>query len=52
MVSLRNILRMQKTLQRVCPEKKAVQLQTTQGEPSMYPVQTKDKSRGEIRSAL
>jgi len=42
MVSPRNILKRQKTLPRVCPEKKAVQLQTTQGEPSMYPAQTKD----------
>jgi len=52
MVSSRNISRRQKTLQRAYPEKKAVQLPTNQGEPSMYPAQTKDKSRGEIRSAL
>lgn len=52
MVSSRNILGRQKTLKRVYPEKKAVQLPPTQGEPSMYPVQTKEESRGEIRSAL
>ena len=52
MVSSRNISRRQKTPQRVYPEKKAVQLPTNQGEPSMYPTQTKDESRGEIRSAL
>jgi len=43
MVSSRNLSRRQKTHNnRVYPEKKAVQLQTTQGEPSMYPAQTKD----------
>lgn len=42
MLSLRNILRRQKTLPRAYPEKKAVQLQTNQGEPSMYSAQTKD----------
>jgi len=47
MVSSRNMSRRQKTLQRVYPEKKAVQLQTNQGEPSMYPAQTKGKSHGE-----
>jgi len=47
MVSSRNMSRRQKTLQRVCPEKKAVQLQTNQGEPNMYPAQTKGKSHGE-----
>ena len=52
MVSLRNILRRQKTLQRVYPEKKAVQLQTNQGESSMYPAQTKDKSHGEQNNDL
>jgi len=52
MVSSRNISRRQKTLQKVYPEKKTVQLQTNQGEPNMYPAQTKGKSRGEIRSAL
>ena len=52
MVSSRNILRRQKTLPRVCPEKKAVQLQTNQGEPSMYPAQTKDKSHGEQNNDL
>lgn len=52
MVSSRNILRRQKTLQRAYPEKKAVQLQTTQGEPSMYPAQTKGKSHGEQNNDL
>jgi len=52
MVSSRNMSRRQKTLQRVCPEKKAVQLQTTQGEPSMYPAQTKGKSHGEQNNDL
>jgi hypothetical protein len=52
MVGSRNILRRQKTLPRVCPEKKAVQLQTTQGEPSMYPAQTKGKSHGEQNNDL
>jgi len=42
MVSSRNISRKKKTLQRVYPEKKAVQLPTNQGEPNMYPAQTKD----------
>ena len=44
MVSSRNILRKQKTQQRVYPEKKAVQLPTNQGELSMYPAQTKGRS--------
>ena len=53
MVSSRNISRRQKThTKRVYPEKKVVQPPTTQGEPSMYPAQTKGKSRGEIRSTL
>ena len=52
MVSSRNILGRQKTLPRACPEKKAVQLSTNQGEPSMYPVQTKGKSRGEQNNDL
>ena len=52
MVSSRNISRRQKTLSRVYPEKKAVQLPTTQGEPSMYPAQTKSKSRGEQNNDL
>ena len=52
MVSSRNILRKQKTQYRVCPEKKAVQLQTTQREPSMYPAQTKGKSHGEQNNDL
>ena len=52
MASSRNILRSQKTLQRVYPEKKAVQLPTNQEEPSMYPVQTKGKSRGEQNNDL
>lgn len=52
MVSSRNISRGQKTLQRVCPEKKAVQLPTNQGEPNMYPAQTKGKSRGEQNNDL
>ena len=47
MVSSRNILRRQKTLPRAYPEKKVVQLPTTQGEPSMYPAQTRGKSHGE-----
>jgi len=42
MVSSRNILRRQKThTKRVYPEKKAVQLPTNQGEPSMCPAQTR-----------
>ena len=52
MVSSRNILKRQKTLRRVYPEKKAVQLPTNQGESSMYPAQTKDKSRGEQNTDL
>jgi len=53
MVSSRNISRRQKTYtKRVCPEKKAVQLPTNQGEPSMYPTQTKEKSRGEQNTDL
>jgi len=53
MVSSRNILRRQKTHNnRVYPEKEAVQLQTTQGEPSMYPAQTKGKSHGEQNNDL
>lgn len=52
MVSSRNILRRQKTLRRAYPEKKAVQLPTNQGEPNMYPAQTKDKSHGEQNSDL
>jgi len=50
MINSGNMSRRQKTLPRVYPKKKAVQLQTNQGEPSMYPAQTKGKSRGEIRS--
>ena len=52
MVSSRNILKRQKTLRRVYSEKKAVQLPTNQGESSMYPAQTKDKSRGEQNTDL
>jgi group II intron reverse transcriptase/maturase len=52
MVSSRNISRRQKTLQRVYPEKKAVQLSTNQGEPNMYPAQTKGKSRGKQNNDL
>jgi len=53
MVSSRNISGRQKThTKRVYPENKAVQLPTTQGEPSMYPVQTKGKSRGEQNNDL
>ena len=52
MVSSRNILRRQKTLRRAYPEKEAVQLLTNQGEPNMYPVQTKGKSRGEQNNDL
>ena len=53
MVSSRNISRRQKThTLRVYPEKKAVQLPTTQGEPSMYPAQIKGKSRGEQNNDL
>ena len=53
MVSLRNLSRRQKThTKRAYPEKKAVQLPTTQGEPSMYPVQTKGKSHGEQNNDL
>ena len=53
MVSSRNILRRQKThTKRVYPKKKAVQLPTTQGKPSMYPAQTRGKSRGKQNSDL
>ena len=52
MISSRNISRKQKTLKRAYPEKKAVQLQTNQGDPSMYPVQTKDKYRGDYNNGL
>jgi len=52
MVSSRNISRRQKTLPRAYPEKKAVQLPINQGEPSMYPAQTRDKSRGEQNNDL
>jgi len=53
MVSSRNILGRQKTLQRAYPEKKAVQPPITQGEPSMYPAQTKvGKSHGEQNNDL
>jgi len=52
MASSRSISRRQKTLRRAYPEKKTVQVQTNQGEMSMYPTQTKDKSPGEIRSTL
>jgi len=47
-----NILIRQKILPRVYPEKKAVQLPTNQGEPSMYPAQTRSKSRGEQNNDL
>lgn len=46
MESLRNILRKQKTRQRVYLERKAVQMYTNQGELSMHPAQTQYKSRG------
>jgi len=53
MVSSRNISRRQKThTKRACPEKKAVQLPTNQGEPNMYPVQTEGKSHGEQNNDL
>jgi len=53
MVSSRNISRRQKThTKRVYSEKKAVHLPTTQGEPNMYPAQTKGKSRGEQNNDL
>ena len=53
MVSSRNISGRQKThTKRVYPEKKAVQLPTNQREPSMYPAQTKGKSRGEQNNDL
>ena len=53
MVSSRNISRRQKThTKRVYPEKKAVQLPTNQGEPNMYPAQTKGKSRGKQNNDL
>lgn len=53
MVSSRNISRRQIThTKRVYPEKKAVQLPTNQGEPSMYPAQTKSKSHGEQNNDL
>jgi len=53
MVSSRNLSRRQKThTNRFCPEKKAGQLPTNQGEPNMYPAQTKGKSRGERNNDL
>jgi len=52
MASSRNILRRQKTLQRVYPEKEAVQLPNNQGEPSRYPAQTRSQSRGEPNNDL
>ncbi len=53
MVSSRNISRRQKThIKRVYPEKEAVQLSTAQGEPSMYPAQTKGKSHREQNNDL
>jgi len=52
MLSSRNISRRQKTLRRVYPEKEAVQPPTNQGEPNMYPAQTKGKSRGEQNNDL
>jgi len=53
MVSSRNISRRQKTHnKRAYPEKKAVQLPTNQGEPSMCPAQTKGKSHGEQNNDL
>jgi len=53
MVSSRNISKRQKThTKRVYPEKKSVQLPTNQGEPNMYPAQTKDESRGEQNNDL
>ena len=52
MVGSRNILRRQKIQQRVYLEKKAVQLQTNQGDLSMYPARTKDKSHGEQNNDL
>ena len=53
MVSSRNISRRQKThTKRAYPEKKAVQLSTNQGEPSMYLAQAKGKSRGEQNNNL
>ena len=52
MASSRNILRRQKTQQRVYSEKKAVQLRTNQGELSIYPAQTKGNSYGEQNNDL
>ncbi len=53
MVSSRNISRRQKThTKRVYSEKKVVQLQANQGEPNMYPAQTRGKSRGEQNNDL
>jgi len=53
MVSSRNISRRQKThIKRAYPEKKVVQLSTNQGEPNMYPAQTKDESRGKQNNDL
>jgi len=53
MVSSRNLSRRQKTHNnRVYPEKKAVQLLNTQGEPSRYPAQTKGQSHGEQNNDL
>jgi len=53
MVSSRNISKRQKThIKRAYPEKKAVQLPTNQGEPNMYPAQTRGKSRGEQNNDL
>jgi retron-type reverse transcriptase len=52
MVSSINILKRQKTQYRVCPENKAVQIPTNQGEPSMYQAQTKGKSHGNQNNDL
>jgi RNA-directed DNA polymerase len=53
MVRSRNLLRRQKTHpKRVYPEKKTVQLSTSQGEPSRYPAQTKDTSQRECHNDL
>jgi len=51
MVRSRNLSRRQKT-HRVYPEKEAVQLQTSQGEPSRYPAQTSITSQREHHNDL
>ena len=53
MVRSRNLSRRQKShTKRVYPEKEAVQLSTSQGEPSRYPAQTRNQSQRESHNDL